>query len=96
MGTKSERGRIFQIRAKCQQSTHESEGCGDQEPQRVVGIKSHRGLWGSGATEGCGDQEAATLTSSDAFSCSAVERVAMHDGPRLFELRSRLMSTLIS
>jgi hypothetical protein len=25
-----------------------------------------------------------------------VERVAMHDGPRLFELRSRLMSTLIS
>ena len=55
---------------------------------RDVGIVSHRGLWGS--------QGAATLTSSDAFSCSAVERVAMHDGPRSFELRSRLMSTLIS
>jgi len=51
VGTKTERGRSFQIRAKCQQRTHESEGCGDQEAQRAVGTRSHRGLWGSGGSD---------------------------------------------
>ena len=81
MGTKTERSWSFHIRVPWSAAHTRVRDVGivisilgAHTRVRDVGIVSHRGLWGS--------QGAATLTSSDAFSCSAVERVAMHDGPR--------------